>query len=348
MEAQMAYSALSQHQNVQFPTELADVRGFEVRTRDDDKVGRVKDLICSADGQIRYLDVDLGGFFNTRHVALPVGAAQVDRERDVVWVTGMTKEQIKALPDYTGDASLIDDRYEGQVRGASGAPAGTDADLYDQGRFYADRGGERAREARVVLSAEQLSVGTRQVPAGEVGIRKTVETERVRQSVTLMREEVTIERHPVSADAASRGDLTLGADVIRIPLMREEAVVDKRVVPVEEVVVRTNTVTEHQTVEDTVRHERLSTEGLEQQRGLTGGALTGGGLAVSGLAASRLAGSGRNAGLADRDAGLSGAQDRGTDSGLLDRAADTLDDLKDRVDGNPASRPGPDATDRRL
>jgi hypothetical protein len=28
------------------------------------------------------------------------------------------------------------------------------------------------------------------------------------------------------------------------------------------------------------------------------------------------------------------------------RAANKLDDLKDRVDGNPASRPGPDATDR--
>jgi hypothetical protein len=33
-------------------------------------------------------------------------------------------------------------------------------------------------------------------------------------------------------------------------------------------------------------------------------------------------------------------------SNLADRAADKVDDLKDRVDGNPASRPGPDATDR--
>jgi len=28
------------------------------------------------------------------------------------------------------------------------------------------------------------------------------------------------------------------------------------------------------------------------------------------------------------------------------RVANAADDLKDRVDGNPASRPGPDATDR--
>src|SRR5687768_10424515 len=127
----MPYSAISQYQNAQFPTELADVRGYEVRTRDDDdKVGKVDDLICSSDGSIRYLDVDLGGFFNPRHVALPVGAAQVDREDNVVWITGMTKDQIKQLPDYTGDASLIDDRYETQVRGVYGTQA-RDADLYD-------------------------------------------------------------------------------------------------------------------------------------------------------------------------------------------------------------------------
>jgi hypothetical protein len=127
------------------------------------------------------------------------------------------------------------------------------------------------------------------------------------------------------------GDLTIGEETIRVPLTREEAVVDKRVVPVEEVVVRTNTVTENQTVEDTVRKERLATEGLDQQRNLGGNVNTG-----------------MNAGLVDRDAGMSGAQDRATNSGLLDRAADKLDDLKDRFDGNPASRPGPDATDRRI
>jgi len=47
-------------------------------------------------------------------------------------------------------------------------------------------------------------------------------------------------------------------------------------------------------------------------------------------------------------AGAAGAADRAVDSGPLDRLADRLDDAKDRVDGNPASRPGPDATDRRI
>ena len=44
----------------------------------------------------------------------------------------------------------------------------------------------------------------------------------------------------------------------------------------------------------------------------------------------------------------SGAADRATSSGFADRVADKVDDFKDRVDGNPASRPGPDATDKRI
>jgi sporulation protein YlmC with PRC-barrel domain len=45
-----------------------------------------------------------------------------------------------------------------------------------------------------------------------------------------------------------------------------------------------------------------------------------------------------------RSAGTMGA----SSGGLGDRLADKVDDLKDRVDGNPASRPGPDPTDRRY
>ena len=310
------------------------MRGFEVRTRDtDEKVGTVDDLICSPDGRIRYLDVSVGGFFSHKRVALPVGAAQVDRANDVVFVD-MTKDQAKALPEYSGDAASITEEYETGVRGAfaSGAATGaaasrrSDADLYDQGRFYAERGGAAAGEARLILSEEELTVGKRQVQAGEVGLRKTVETEHVRESVPLVREEVTVERRPLSADAPVEGAFT--EDEIRVPVMREEAVVEKRVVGKEEVILHKQQVTETQTVEADLRRERLE---VDRGVGTTG---------ASGLTGA--------AGVGRTDAGLSGAQDRATNSGPLDRLADKADDLKDRVDGNPASRPGPDATDRRI
>jgi hypothetical protein len=46
--------------------------------------------------------------------------------------------------------------------------------------------------------------------------------------------------------------------------------------------------------------------------------------------------------------GGSGAADRATTTGVGDRIADAADNVKDRIDRNPASRPGPDRTDRPI
>jgi hypothetical protein len=139
---------------------MTDVRGYEVRTRDQNKkVGKVGDLVCAPNGQIRYLDVELGGLFNSKRVLLPVGVARADRQNDIVWVAGMTKEQVKELPDYNGDPNTITEDYEAQccspyLKGGVAAAAGatSPAELYDQGRFYADRGGEAARDGRIAFS----------------------------------------------------------------------------------------------------------------------------------------------------------------------------------------------------
>ena len=161
----MRHTALSLTRNAALPAAMADARGYEVRTRDQNKkIGKIKDLVCGPDGQIRYLDVGLDGLFNSKRVLLPVGVARMDRSNDVVWVAGMTKEQVKKLPDYAGDPDAITDDYETQCCGpylgqqiAADAHVTTPAELYDQGRFYADRGGPTARDARVVFSGEPRS-----------------------------------------------------------------------------------------------------------------------------------------------------------------------------------------------
>jgi uncharacterized protein (TIGR02271 family) len=318
------------------------------------------------------------------HTLLPIGAVQLDDEHDDVRVSGYTLEQIAGLPRYGGQSisrdyerSLVGrhrSRTAGAAGGVGGAVAGAaatagaavahgaekvkdavtghdhdhsyDHDDYDDQRLYAARrarmqqgaaGGVAAAgaagEQRLTLAEEQLRVGTRQTEAGEAAVRKEVDTRHVREQVQLRHDEVSIERHPVTDASAVSGRAELGEDEIRIPLMEEQAVVQKVLVPREEIIVRKHAVVENQTVEADLRSERLDTTGLDQQRGMTGG------VAASGLAGSGTAGSG---------AAGSGAADRATDSGLLDRTADRLDDLKDRVDGNPASRPGPDATDSRI
>lgn len=113
---------------------------------------------------------------------------------------------------------------------------------------------EEAR--RLVLSEEELRVGRRDVEAGEALIAKRVETEHVSEDVALRREEAVIERRPVT-DGMHASGVTIGEnEEIRIPLHAEEAVVEKRVVPKEELVVRKRETVDHETVEADLRHER--------------------------------------------------------------------------------------------
>jgi uncharacterized protein (TIGR02271 family) len=113
---------------------------------------------------------------------------------------------------------------------------------------------------RLVLSEEELAIGKRQVAAGEVGVHKTVETRHVHENVALRHEEVDVERRPIT-DGYSAAGATIGQDEnIRIPLHAEEAIVEKRVVPTEEIVVRKREVVENEGVDATLRRERAEVD----------------------------------------------------------------------------------------
>ena len=122
------------------------------------------------------------------------------------------------------------------------------------------RGTEQLRgaEERLTLSEEELAIGKREVRAAEVEIEKRVETEHVRQDVPLTHDEVTVERRPLEGGMVAAGGLnnTIREEHIRVPLTAEEAVVEKRVVPKEELVVRKQEVTEDRMVEADLRTER--------------------------------------------------------------------------------------------
>lgn len=151
---------------------------------------------------------------------------------------------------------------------------GKHAEPWDRVRSHARDAYDRGQEQRLTLSEEQLAIGKRQVQAGEVSLRKSVETEHVTTTIPLVHEEVTIERHALTGTAAT--DAEIGEQTIRVPLMAEEAVVEKKVVAVEEVVIRKSARTEQTTVEADVRKERLVTTGIDETgHSTTDGAVTG-------------------------------------------------------------------------
>jgi uncharacterized protein (TIGR02271 family) len=163
-----------------------------------------------------------------------------------------------------------------------------DSQHFDENRFFGNRRGQqtqqtqqqlqqqqqaqqrqqqRDNEERLTRSEEELAIGKRRVPAGQMSIRKRVETRHVAEPVSTSHEEVTIERRPVAnADSAPGADI--GEDEIRIPVYEDEIVVDKRRVLKEEIVVKKNEVHDTQTVEADLRKEKIDVDesGLRNQR----------------------------------------------------------------------------------
>jgi uncharacterized protein (TIGR02271 family) len=109
----------------------------------------------------------------------------------------------------------------------------------------------------VTLSEERLLVDKQRVAAGAATIGKQVVSEQESVDVPVMHEELFIQRRPV-APGGSPTASTIGAgETYRIPLMRDQVVVDKRTFVTEEVDIGKRAVAGTQRVSDTVRHEEL-------------------------------------------------------------------------------------------
>ncbi len=120
-----------------------------------------------------------------------------------------------------------------------------------------DRTTEREDELRVQRTEEELKAGTREREAGEVGVRKTVRTDRERIEVPTRREEVTVDRVPVEGEAS---EAEIGEDRVSVPVTEEEVVVEKRPVAKEEVRIRKDTVEDTEVVEEDVRREEVEVD----------------------------------------------------------------------------------------
>lgn len=270
-----------------------DIRGWDVRSSDGRNIGKVEDLIVDTGlMKVRYMEVkidkDAVGGDDDRYVVLPIGEARLDDDEDDVYIN-VDAAGVASLPTY--DPARFDRDHETSLRdrfkgtgtaagvgglGAAAAGLGTGNRVpetdefyahqsYDEGRFFGKRRSGRENESYIRLNEERLDIDTREVERGEARVRKTVETEHVRQSVPVEREEVTLERRPITG-SSDVGDAKIGEDEIRVPLRGEELVVDKRVVPTEEVIIRKKVVRDDEVVEADLAKERLEVDDDKSRR----------------------------------------------------------------------------------
>jgi uncharacterized protein (TIGR02271 family) len=121
-------------------------------------------------------------------------------------------------------------------------------------------------ELRVQRSEEELRAGTREREAGSVNVRKRVRTEREQVRVPRRREEVHVERVPVEGRERVLED-EIGDDEIRVPVIEEEIVVEKRPVVKEELRIRKDVVEDEEIVEEDVRKEEVEIDDETTRRG---------------------------------------------------------------------------------
>jgi uncharacterized protein (TIGR02271 family) len=248
-------------------TETLDrVIGQDVYDDDGDKIGSVSEVyLDDATGQPEWVTVRTG-LFGTKESFVPIRDAELTDEGLRV---PLDKARVKDAPRIDADTHLSPQeeqelyRYYGMADAAMRDRDGTDV----PGAVGRDVSGPTTDDA-MTRSEERLSVGTRAEEVGRARLRKYVVTENVTETVPVTREEVRVEREPITdanVDRALAGP-AISEEEHEVTLYAERPVVEKEAVPVERVRLGTETVTDQETVAADVRKERIEVDGPDDQR----------------------------------------------------------------------------------
>ncbi|MDQ7807144.1 PRC and DUF2382 domain-containing protein [Amycolatopsis sp. A133] len=230
------------------PEELID---SAVVDSDGNKLGKVGNVyLADATHQPEWITVKTG-LFGTKESFVPLSGAHTDKDGVHVQVD---KDSVSDAPRIDADGHLSPEEST-QLYQHYGMPVPRTSPDGRMDRGKAAMSGRGKRDDRAMTrSEERLNVGTEQVETGHVRLRKYVVTEEQQVTVPVRHEEVRIEREPIT-----RGDGTaeIGEAEQDVILHAEKPVVRKETVPVERARLRTETVSDEQTVSGKVRKEQF-------------------------------------------------------------------------------------------
>ena len=255
--------------NISDPNSLT---GAPVHGSDGAKLGKVEAVYFDNDSnQPEWVSVK-SGLFGSHVSIVPLSQGSWDGNALTV---PFDKDAIQAAPHHDPDVALSpadeDELYRHYgVTGTqqSTASTGRHGRAGEPGVEGRDTSGPTTDEA-MTRSEERLRVGTEQREAGRARLRKHIVTENVSTTVPVSHEEVTLEREPITD--ANRGDALAGGDLTEeeheVTLTAQRAVASKETVPVERVRLGTETVTEQQQVDETVRKEVIDEVDVDDTAG---------------------------------------------------------------------------------
>jgi uncharacterized protein (TIGR02271 family) len=270
---------------------ISRVIGSDVYDDSGEKIGSASEVYLDDEtGQPEWVTVRTG-LFGTKESFVPIRDADLTDDGLRVHVT---KDRVKDAPRIDTDGHLSP-QEEQELYSYYGLGSGMDTGMATTGmdtgmattgmetttttgmagtgmagRDMTDAPGTVGRDLSgpttddaMTRSEEQLNVGTRREEIGRARLRKYVVSENVTETVPVTREEVRVEREPITD--ASIGNAMSGPAISEeeheVTLHAERPVVEKEAVPVERVRLDKDVVTDQETVSADVRREEIEIEG---------------------------------------------------------------------------------------
>ncbi len=226
--------------------------GGNVVDNDGSKIGSIGQIFLDdQSGRPEWVTVKTG-LFGGGESFVPLRDAEVTGDDLRIPYDKATVKDAPRISDPDGHLSEDEEETLYRYYGTEGADFDT---TYVDGGVAASRGAGHDTsgpdtDSAMTRSEEQVRVGTETRETGRVRLRKYVVTENVTQTVPVSREEVRLEREPITGE--NRGDARAGGDITEeeheVVLTEERPVVQKEAVPVERVRLDKDTVTEQQQV----------------------------------------------------------------------------------------------------
>jgi len=140
-----------------------DIRGWEVRTPDDRKVGKVEELIVDpAERRVRYMEVKVDrkalDIDDDRHILIPIGTARLKEDKHDVLIERLPAQGLAGVPEYK--RGPISREYETSLRDYYGASAVDVPENYYKDEIYDDTRlwsrGENVADSNEVVAAPKI------------------------------------------------------------------------------------------------------------------------------------------------------------------------------------------------
>ncbi len=256
--------------------DVLSLRGQELRGSDGEKIGTIEEIYLDTETQQPEWAVVTTGLFGTKQTFVPI--RDMNPSDEGVGVP-FDKATVKDAPSIDPDGRLSEReeaelyRHYGleysEARSGSGLPEGDAGTTEARGEDPVghDVSGPTTDDA-MTRSEEELRVGTAERETGRVRLRKVVVEDEVTQTVPVKREEVRLEREPITdtnVDEAMDGP-AISEEEHEVVLHEEEPVAEKRAVPKERVRLDKDVQTDEREVSDTVRKEHIEVDDSADRR----------------------------------------------------------------------------------